>query len=40
MMTLIPWRETAIAIAEGLSPVSSDDVYDDPIIVPNPALDA
>jgi len=39
MMTLIPWRETAFAIAEGLSPVSDDDVYDEPIIVPNPALD-
>ena len=39
MMTLIPWRETASAIAEGLGdePV---DWLDEPEIVPNPALDA
>ena len=39
MMTLIPWRETAFAIAEGLGdePV---DWLDEPEIVPNPAVDA
>ncbi len=39
MMTLIPWRETASAIAEGLGdePV---DWLDEPEVVPNPALDA
>ena len=40
MMTLIPWRETASAIAEGLAPVADDEWYDEPVIVPNPALDA
>ncbi len=40
MMTLIPWRETASAIAEGLAPVEDDEWYDEPVIVPNPALDA
>ena len=39
MMTLIPWRETAFAIAEGLGDEPVDGL-DESEIVPNPALDA